>query len=195
MVAGHDCEAFVADLTVPDGTTLAPNQTVNKGWRLSNCGNTDWTGLTAVRVDGVFGPASFGVAPVSPSSSQDLYAAFTAPAAPGHYRATYRLRAADGHFADNSFWIDINVGLPVYAYTVVNTGGAGLNVRGGPSINFGVTRTIPAGGTVFLICQTHGQRVLAETDIWDQTSSGDWVYDEYVSTPNIGAFSPPLAVC
>src|SRR5271157_1067465 len=34
---------FVADVTVPDGTTLAPGATFTKTWRLENIGNCTWT--------------------------------------------------------------------------------------------------------------------------------------------------------
>jgi Ig-like domain-containing protein len=109
---GHDCEAFVADVTVPDGTTVTAGTTFIKTWRLKNCGTTDWSGLTAVRISGAFGPDTFGIPKVSPGATADISATMTAPGIAGHYRSTYRLRAADGHYADNSFWVDINVVSP-----------------------------------------------------------------------------------
>lgn len=77
-----------------------------------------------------------------------------------------------------------------YTYTVYHTGGIGLNVRPGPSSASGTPLyKLGEGAQVTIDCQVHGQRVLAETDIWDHVVSGGWVYDEYVSTPNIGTFS------
>ena len=104
-----DCEAFVADLTVPDGTAVAANVGFTKSWRLRNCGTTDWSGLTAVRTSGSFGPASFAIPATAPGATSDIGTSMSAPAAAGNYRSTYRLQGADGHFADNSFWVDINV--------------------------------------------------------------------------------------
>jgi hypothetical protein len=109
---GHDCEAFVADVTVPDGTVVSTGASFTKVWRLRNCGTTDWSGLSAVRVDGRFGPGSFLVPRVAPGRTGDLSAGMVAPSTPGRYRSTYRLRAADGHYAANSFWVDINVTAP-----------------------------------------------------------------------------------
>ena len=103
-----DCEHFVADLTIPDGTTVSPGATLNKGWRLHNCGTSDWSGLTAVRIGGGFGPSSFGVPATAPGSNADIYVNFTAPAAPGHYRSTYQMQGPRGALVD-SFWIDIYV--------------------------------------------------------------------------------------
>src|SRR3990170_5644777 len=65
-----DCATFVADLNYPDGSQVSPGQTINKGWRLRNCGDTTWSGFTAVRVSGSFGPTSFPVpTTVSPGNT------------------------------------------------------------------------------------------------------------------------------
>lgn len=75
------------------------------------------------------------------------------------------------------------------SYRVYHTGGAGLRVRSTPSTAGAVVGSMPEGGEVRIVCQVHGQRVVAETDIWDRLTSGGYVYDEYVNTPNIGTFS------
>jgi len=107
-----DCEAFVADVTIPDGTVVAPGQAFSKTWRLRNCGTSNWTGLQAVRVSGNYGPASFAVPATAPGSTADITVPFTAPTQPGTSRATYRLQASDGHYASNSFWVEVNVSAP-----------------------------------------------------------------------------------
>ena len=104
-----DCEAFVVDITVPDGTAVSPGQTFNKTWRLRNCGTTNWSGLTAVRIAGIYGPASFSMPTIAPGATADVTIPVTAPTQPGLSRATYRLQAADGHYANNSFWLEVNV--------------------------------------------------------------------------------------
>jgi hypothetical protein len=108
----HDCEAFVGDLTLPDGSTVTANETFSKTWRLRNCGNTNWSDLTAVRVGGSFGPEAFAIPATAPGATIDLTIKATAPSTAGRQRATYRLLAPDGHYADNSFWIEINVVAP-----------------------------------------------------------------------------------
>ena len=104
-----DCEAFVADITVPDGTTVSPGQTFSKTWRLRNCGTTNWSNLTAVRVGGTYGPTSFQVPTIAPGMTADVTIPVSAPTQPGLSRATYRLQAPDGHYANNSFWVEVNV--------------------------------------------------------------------------------------
>ena len=76
-----------------------------------------------------------------------------------------------------------------YTYQVYHTGNVGLNIRSAPSATGNWLGNIPEGGAVTITCQMHGQRVLAETDIWDQLAGGGWVYDEYVTTPVVGGFS------
>jgi hypothetical protein len=35
----------------------------------------------------------------------------------------------------------------------------------------------------------------AASAVWDRLTSGDWVSDFYIDTPNIGTFSPPIPPC
>ena len=128
-----DCSAFVADLSYPDGTEVSPGETISKGWRLSNCGNTTWSpggGYSAVKISGSYGPSSFSIPTVAPGSNGDLYASITVPTSPGTHRATYQLSGAGGTFGD-PFWVEIVVvGGP--ATIIVDDGDSGFD-RYGPS--------------------------------------------------------------
>lgn len=104
----HDCEKFVADVTVPDGMKINKGSTFVKTWRLQNCGDTNWSSLSAIRVSGSFGPSSFAVPPTSPGATADISVAMTAPGTTGHFRATYQLQGPRGA-AGSPFWVDINV--------------------------------------------------------------------------------------
>ena len=108
--AGY-CATFVADLNVPDGTTMNVNQGFTKSWRLRNCGGTAWNGVSVVRVGGNYGPTSFGVPGVGPNQNADLSASFTAPGSAGTYRATYQLKGPQGQFGQQ-FWVEIRVNAP-----------------------------------------------------------------------------------
>ena len=61
QASAADCATFVADLNYPDGSPVDPGQTITKGWRLRNCGATNWVNYRAVRVGGSYGPVSFDV--------------------------------------------------------------------------------------------------------------------------------------
>lgn len=103
-----DCERFVADATIPDGSTVDAGATFTKTWQLRNCGNTTWTEFQAVRISGTFGPTSTDTPAVNPNDIASISATVTAPTEPGHYRATYQLRGPRG-LLSGVFWVDINV--------------------------------------------------------------------------------------
>lgn len=103
-----DCERFLADLTLPDGTRVQPGETLDKAWRLSNCGDTTWDGFRAVRLSGRFGPVTFDVPTTRPGDSAELRVRAQAPGQPGCYRATYRLEGPRGRFG-GGFFVEIIV--------------------------------------------------------------------------------------
>ncbi|MFI8995936.1 SH3 domain-containing protein [Streptomyces sp. NPDC053542] len=64
-----------------------------------------------------------------------------------------------------------------------------LNVRSGPSTGAAIVRTLPAGSSVPIRCQRHGERVsgpYGSSDIWDCIGSGEYVSDTYVQTGSDG---------
>jgi len=119
--AAAPCDAaqFVADVTVPDGTTFAPGAAISKTWRLKNVGTCTWTTSYAV----VFVSGSKMGAPtvvnlpssVAPGETVDVTVNMTAPNTPGHYRGYWKLRNAAnvlfgvGANANSPFFIDIKV--------------------------------------------------------------------------------------
>lgn len=119
---GCDKAQFIADVTVPDGTTFAPGATFKKTWRLKNIGTCAWTtGYYLVFVSGeqMGGPSSaaFPTA-VSPGQTVDLSVNLTAPSAGGTYRGNWMLKNASGTVfgiganADKPFWVEIKVSGP-----------------------------------------------------------------------------------
>jgi len=114
-----DWAQFIADVTVPDGTTYAPGTAFTKTWRLKNIGTCTWTTSYAL----VFVSGSQMGAPsvvnlpssVAPGGTVDVSVNMTAPAVNGHYRGYWQLRNASGvlfgigTYANKSFWVDINV--------------------------------------------------------------------------------------
>ncbi len=98
-----DRGSFVQDVTIPDGTVLAPGTAFTKTWRIRNVGSCTWT--TDYALVYVFGyqlgaasptnlPSS--VAPVVPGATADFSVNMVAPSTPGHYRSYWRFRNASG---------------------------------------------------------------------------------------------------
>jgi hypothetical protein len=93
--------AFLADVTIPDGTEIQTNATFTKTWRLQNNGSCTWTSgyhvifdtgdrmnaPDAVSVTG--GTVPFG-------GSAEVTVTLKAPASAGTYKGYFRLRSPDG---------------------------------------------------------------------------------------------------
>ncbi len=110
---------FIADVTIPDGTTFSPNESFTKTWRLRNAGSCTWT----TDFDLVFmGGSLLGAPPavdlphaVIPGNTVDLSVKMTAPADSGDYIGYWQLRSPTGVIfglganANRSFWVKITV--------------------------------------------------------------------------------------
>lgn len=122
---GYDA-AFVADVTVPDGTQLAPASPFTKTWTLSNTGCAEWpSGLQAVFVSGnqMGGPASTALqGATAAGQSRDVAMDFVAPDNPGAYQANYQFVTPDNQPFGPEFHVQIEV---------VIGGGPGDNSGGG----------------------------------------------------------------
>lgn len=113
---------FVADVTVPDGATYAPNATFTKTWRLKNIGSCNWTtaySIVLVSGSGMNAPAAVSLpGTVAPGQVVDVSVKMTAPSSVGHYRGNWKLRDASGVLfgignTDGNFYVDIHVSAPV----------------------------------------------------------------------------------
>jgi hypothetical protein len=110
---------FVADVTVPDNTVFAPNQSFKKTWRLKNAGYTTWTSaysLIFFSGEKMNSPTAIPLpGDVPPNGTVDLTVDLVSPATPGQYIGYYMLRNPQGkNFglgpnADQAFYVWINV--------------------------------------------------------------------------------------
>lgn len=122
---GCDRAQFIADVTIPDGTTLSPGASFTKIWRLKNVGRCTWT--TAYKVVFAAGDALGAVtahalpSAVPPGATVDISVPMVAPTLNGHYRGYWRLKNASGTTfgvgttGAVSFWVDINVSGSTYS--------------------------------------------------------------------------------
>lgn len=142
---------YLEDVTIPDGTVLAPGATPTKTWRIKNTGTCAWgTGYQFVFVSGEAMTAQRvkSVPSVAPSTTVDLSVALTAPASPGSHTGGWRMRAPDGILFGGMVTVKISVSAPA-APTVTNTP---FRCNGTPEIEafFADTKTIPPGGSTTL---------------------------------------------
>ncbi len=114
-----DRAQFIADVTVPDGTTFAPAAAFLKTWRLKNVGTCPWTTDYALVFDSGNLMDGLDVVKLSqnvpPGSMVDVSVHLTAPSTAGSYRGYWRFQNADGirfgigSAGTKSWWVDIRV--------------------------------------------------------------------------------------
>ena len=123
--AANDAASFVTDVSIPDGTVIAPGGSFVKTWRIKNNGVTTWnTSYSILFIDGekMGSPDSVAMPKeVKPGETVDISVKLTAPAKTGSYQAFYRLRNAGGQFfhldQSGDLWLKITVGTPSDAAT------------------------------------------------------------------------------
>jgi hypothetical protein len=106
MVPLHpgDKSRFVRDVTVPDGTTLRPNQPFEKVWEIMNAGQHLWVGRVLTREGPCFGKGIISSPPRSeiprtnPGSTVRIAVQLRAPADPGWYRAEWKMTNENGAY-------------------------------------------------------------------------------------------------
>ena len=203
--ATQDCDHadFVADITIPDGTTLSKDESFTKTWRLKNIGTCSWTpsyALVFTSGDSMSGPSVQALTGnVNPGQTVDLSVDLTAPSSNGDYKGRWGLRNASGvTFA--GFWVDIKVsgggGSPaIFAVTSVNltvTGGCGnfhihaaITANGAGNVTYkwirsdGATDTATHPPVVFTAAGTQ-----SVSTSWATTYPGAKWMDIYIDAPN-----------
>ncbi|MCJ7432684.1 MAG: NBR1-Ig-like domain-containing protein, partial [Anaerolineales bacterium] len=119
-----DCERaqFIADVTVPDGTTFAPATPFLKTWRLKNVGTCTWTTGYALIFDTGEKMGGLDSVPmptnVAPGQTVNVSVNLTAPNAGGTYRGYWKFKNSVGAVfgigsaGTKSFWVEIRVSGP-----------------------------------------------------------------------------------
>ncbi len=114
-----DQMSFVSDITVPDDTTLGPNQSFQKVWKIQNTGTCTWT--TAYQF--VFDSGHQLAAPlavnlprnVGPNDAIEISINMATPNVNGTYQGFWKMRNASGVVfgtssgTNNAIWVKVNV--------------------------------------------------------------------------------------
>ena len=97
-----DRSDFVADLTVPDGSRVEPQEKLLKRWRIRNAGKVPWVGRM-LRRDGALGgdqiirsPRDVPIPAAAPGETADIEVEISAPRLPGSVEAYWRMVDEDG---------------------------------------------------------------------------------------------------
>lgn len=85
---------YIKDVTIPDGTYIAPGKTFVKTWRVRNAGACVWENVTLSFDSGSqMSGHSVTVDHIAPGEQTDVTVSLTAPAGRDTYRATWRFHS------------------------------------------------------------------------------------------------------
>lgn len=124
---GCNVAAFIADVTVPDGTVYKPGDKFTKTWQLLNDGSCTWN--ITYKLYHYSGPILGGpesqqmvALPVPPGTTIEISVDLVAPATGGTYKSFWALKDAGGnHFGISSFKNPFYVEIVVLGPTAVVT--------------------------------------------------------------------------
>lgn len=134
---------FVADVTVPDGSTIEPGVMFTKTWRVKNSGRQAWgpgyflsfTGGTPMT-----GSLNVPIPTTPPGSEANLSLDLKAPELPGTYSGDWKLKDSNGQPFGAKYWLQITV--PGQAPRPISPNAAPIGQQTAPSVP--VPPTAPA---------------------------------------------------
>ena len=104
---------YIQDLTIPDGTTVTPGQSIDKQWLVSNSGTCNWDSrykLKFLSGDAMATPVEQALYPARAGAQAKLRILFTAPQDTGTHQSTWQAIAPDGTAFGTTVNIQITVG-------------------------------------------------------------------------------------
>lgn len=111
----EDSLIFVKDITIPDGTVIIPESTMDKRWEVENIGNCNWDERYRVRLIAgpeLGAPKEQALYPARSGTHATIRILFKAPAEPGTYRSAWQAFNPAGEPFGDPFFIEIVVESP-----------------------------------------------------------------------------------
>ena len=90
---------FIQDVTIPDGTTISIDATIDKQWLVNNSGTCNWAStyrLKWIGGDPLGAQQEQILYPAKAGTQATIRIAFTAPAAAGTYESAWQAYGQDG---------------------------------------------------------------------------------------------------
>jgi DNA-binding winged helix-turn-helix (wHTH) protein len=100
-----DRSRFIRDVTVPDGSVVAPGEQFEKVWEIQNAGSVPWCNRHFRRTGVCSGPGRLSSEPLTPVPTTNpgqlclMRMQLTAPSQPGSYYAEWKMVDKDGNLS------------------------------------------------------------------------------------------------
>ena len=107
-----DVLTYVSDITVPDGTIVAPESSIDKRWQVQNSGTCNWGDgykIKLLRGDPMGVPKEQALVPARSNSQAEIRILFTAPKNPQKYSGVWQAYNQDDQPFGDPFYIEIVV--------------------------------------------------------------------------------------
>ncbi|MFH1185963.1 MAG: NBR1-Ig-like domain-containing protein [Chloroflexota bacterium] len=179
-----DNSAYVADVSIPDGTTIKAGEKFTKTWRIYNSGSCAWT--TAYKLvfdsgDAMGGATTLIPAAVPAGQQTDISVAMTAPTTNGTFKGNWRMQNDKGLSFGNVIYVEIKVGSG--SGTAAPTSASGTITISG-TLNVGeVTISFSSASSTPTVTYTSGGYSFTVPSGWSGTitpskgNSGNWSFD------------------
>lgn len=121
-----DNAKWLADVTIPDYSVVAPASSFVKTWSIQNTGTTTWTkDYKLIYLEGLQGTNNTVTVnlskEVAPGESVEVSVPFTAPATNGTYSSAWKMYTASGYVFGEVLFMYINVGTSTLTPTISPT--------------------------------------------------------------------------
>lgn len=106
---------YLEDLTVPDGTVVAPGERLDKRWQVKNNGNCNWDkrySLVLIAGPQLNAPPEQALYPARSGTQAMVQIIFIAPEEPGAYRSAWQAQDPQGILFGDPIYIDFVVQSP-----------------------------------------------------------------------------------
>jgi hypothetical protein len=176
-----DNSSYVADVTIPDNTTIAAGANFTKTWKLLNSGSCAWSTsykLSYSSGEKMGGSDTLITVPVPRGNQTDVSVKLVAPTASGTYTGTWRMQNAGGQPFGNFVTVVIKVGSGGATNTPGPSPTAGPSATAGPSPTGG-SGTFTISGNVahlggVLVTYTGGTLLTASNGDYEFTVPAGW---------------------
>jgi hypothetical protein len=111
-VSCRDNLTYLSDISIPDGTVVAPGSTIDKRWEVENSGSCNWEEGYQIRLisDQALGsPKELTLVPARSGSRVEIRIVFTAPEQEGKYRSAWQAFNPQNVAFGDPIYIEISV--------------------------------------------------------------------------------------